>query len=100
LPGDLNRKFEYVPHCRKVCSPEDNASAHTSLKTTEFVTNNNMGIVPHPPDSPDIAPCDFAVFLKLKLKLKGLDNIKENDFHGIFEAWKKRLDRCILSQGD
>jgi hypothetical protein len=21
LPGDLNRKFEHVPHCRKVCSP-------------------------------------------------------------------------------
>jgi hypothetical protein len=35
-----------------------------SLKTTEFVTNNNMGIVPHP-------PCDFALFPKLKMKLKG-----------------------------
>jgi hypothetical protein len=21
LPGDLNRKFEHAPHCRKVCSP-------------------------------------------------------------------------------
>jgi hypothetical protein len=27
----------------------DKASAHMSLKTTEFVTNNNMVIVPHPP---------------------------------------------------
>jgi hypothetical protein len=35
--------------------------AHTSLKTTEFVTNNNMVIVPHPPYLPDLAPCDFAV---------------------------------------
>jgi hypothetical protein len=26
-----------------------NATAHTSLKTTKFVTNNNMVIVPHPP---------------------------------------------------
>jgi transposase len=31
----------------------DKASAHTSLKTTEVVTNNNMAIVPHPPYSPD-----------------------------------------------
>jgi transposase len=32
------------------------APAHTSLKTTEFVTNDNMVIVPHPPYSPDLAP--------------------------------------------
>jgi hypothetical protein len=37
-----------------------NAPAHTSLKTTEFVTNN-MVIVPYPPYKPDLAPCDFAV---------------------------------------
>jgi histone-lysine N-methyltransferase SETMAR len=36
-------------------------NAHTSLKTTEFVTNSNMFIVPHPPYSPDLAPCDFVV---------------------------------------
>jgi hypothetical protein len=29
-----------------------------------------------------------------------LDNIKENDFHGDFEARKKRWNRCIRSQGD
>jgi transposase len=86
-----------------------------SLKTTEFVTNNNMAIVPHPPYSPDFAPCDFALFSKLKMKLKGrrfvtvsdiqresqvvLDSIKKNDFHGAFEAWKKQWDRYIRSQG-
>jgi hypothetical protein len=30
-----------------------------------------MVIVPHPPYSPDLAPCDFALFPKLKMKLKG-----------------------------
>jgi hypothetical protein len=29
-----------------------------------------------------------------------LDSIKENDFHGPFEAWKKRWDCCIHSQED
>jgi hypothetical protein len=42
----------------------------TSLKTTEFLTNN-MVIVHHPPYSPDLAPCDLALFPKLKMKLKG-----------------------------
>jgi hypothetical protein len=75
--------------------------AQTSLKTTEFVTNN-LVIIPHPPYSPDLAPCDFTLFPKLKLKLKGrrfetvsdtqreskavLDSIKENYFHGAFDA--------------
>jgi hypothetical protein len=60
-----------------------------------------MVIVPHPPYSPYSAPCDFALFPKMKLKgrlktagdiqresQKALDIIKENDFHGAFEAWK------------
>jgi histone-lysine N-methyltransferase SETMAR len=49
----------------------DNAPSHKSLKTTEFVTNSNMVIIPHPPYSPDLAPCDFNLFPKLKMKLKG-----------------------------
>jgi hypothetical protein len=28
-----------------------------------------------------------------------LDSIKENGFHGAFEMWEKRWDRCIRSQG-
>jgi histone-lysine N-methyltransferase SETMAR len=39
----------------------DNTPAHMSLKTTESVTDTNMVIVPHPPYSPDLAPCDFTV---------------------------------------
>jgi hypothetical protein len=65
-----------------------------------------MVIVPHPPYSPYSAPCDFALFPKLKMKLNGrletvrdiqmesqtvLDSVKENDFHDAFEAWKKTM---------
>jgi hypothetical protein len=35
------------------------------------VTNSNIVIVPLPPYSMDVAPCDFALFPKLKMKLKG-----------------------------
>jgi hypothetical protein len=36
-------------------------------------------VIPHPPYSPDLAPCNFFVFPKIKLKLKGrrFDNIEE-----------------------
>jgi hypothetical protein len=66
-----------------------------------------MVIVPHAPYSPDLAPCDFALFPKLKMKLKGrrfetvsdirsesqavLNSIKEHHFHCAFEAWKKTM---------
>jgi hypothetical protein len=72
-------------------------------KTTEFVTNNTV-IVPHPPYSPDLAPCDFALFPKLNMKLKGrrfetmsgnqrqsqavLNIIKKYYCQGDFEEWK------------
>jgi len=39
--------------------------------TMRQLTDNNMTVVPHPPYSPDIAPSDFFLFSKLKMKLKG-----------------------------
>jgi hypothetical protein len=30
-----------------------------------------MAVIPHPPNSPDLAPRDFFLFPKIKLKLKG-----------------------------
>jgi hypothetical protein len=30
-----------------------------------------MAVIPHPPYSPDLAPFDFLLFPKIKLKLKG-----------------------------
>jgi hypothetical protein len=37
------------------------------------------GCHPHPPYSPDLASCDFFIFAKMKLKLKGrrFDTIEE-----------------------
>jgi hypothetical protein len=48
----------------------DNMPAHMLLKTAEFVTNNNIVIVPHPSYLLDLAPCDFALFSISKVKLK------------------------------
>jgi transposase len=105
---ELQRIHNWLHH-------HDNAPALTSLKTTEFVTNSNMVIVPYPHYSPDLAPCDFGLLLELKMKLKGrrsetvsdvrresqavLDSIKENDFQSAFKECKKQWDRCIRSQG-
>jgi len=49
----------------------DNAPAHAALLTEWFLTDNNMTVVPHPPYWPNLAPSDFSLFAKLKMKLKG-----------------------------
>ncbi|UYV62851.1 hypothetical protein LAZ67_2002151 [Cordylochernes scorpioides] len=94
----------------------DNAPAHTSLLVRDFLAKNNTLMMPQSPYSPDLAPCDFFLFPKLKRPVKGrryatLDEIKtaskeelkkilKNDFLKCFEDWKNRWHKCIISHGD
>ena len=92
----------------------DNAPAQTSLLIREFLAKNNT--MPQPPYSPDMAPCHFFLFPKIKRTLKGrrftaIDDIKSAslkelkaitkiEFQKCFEDWKKRWHKCIISNGD
>ncbi|UYV78442.1 hypothetical protein LAZ67_16001387 [Cordylochernes scorpioides] len=94
----------------------DNTPAHTSLLVRDFLAKNNTLMMPQPPYSPDLAPCDFFLFPKLKRPMKGrryatLDEIKtaskeelkkilKNHFLKCFEDWKNRWHKCIISHGD
>ncbi|PNF22071.1 hypothetical protein B7P43_G09295 [Cryptotermes secundus] len=49
----------------------DNAPAHTALSVRQFLTKNGMTPVSHPPYSPDLAPCDFFLFPRMKRDMKG-----------------------------
>jgi len=49
----------------------DNAPCHTSLLVQQFLSNNNITVCPRPPYSPDLAPCDFWLFPKVKTTMKG-----------------------------
>ena len=57
----------------------DNAPAHSYLNVSQFLAKNNMTLIANPPYSPDLAPCDFFLFPKLKLRTKGrrFDTIEE-----------------------
>ncbi|PNF38762.1 hypothetical protein B7P43_G14057, partial [Cryptotermes secundus] len=84
-----------------------------AVKTSKLT---KMSVVPHPPYSPDLAPCDFFLFPEMKIKLKGrrfdtveeiqaetqtvLNTITKKDFQDAFQKWQKRWDRCMRSQGD
>ncbi|VEN48760.1 unnamed protein product [Callosobruchus maculatus] len=49
----------------------DNGPAYTSLLVREYLAKNNTVMVPQSPYSPDMAPCDFLLFPKLKRPMKG-----------------------------
>ena len=73
-----------------------------------------MGIktVPHHPYNPDLAPCDFWLFSKLRgcryetiEEMKGavtkvIDTLTQEDFHGAFEKLFKQYNKCIAAGGD
>ena len=106
---DQWRNYKWLLH-------HDNPPAHAALLTRRFLTDNNMTVVPYPPYSPDLAPRDFFLFPKLKMKLKGrrfqtleeiqaesqavLNTIRENDFQECLKNWQRRWDHCQASEGD
>ena len=73
-----------------------------------------MGIKtdPHLPDSPDLAPCDFWLFPKLRgcryetteemkeAVTKIIDTLTQEDFHGAFQMLLERYKKCIAARGD
>ena len=73
-----------------------------------------MGIktVPQPPYSPDLAPCDFWLFPKLRgCRYERIEEMKEpvtnvidtltqEDLHGAFQKLLGWYNKCIAARGD
>lgn len=94
----------------------DNAPSHTALNVREFATKNGIITTDHPPYSPDLVPCDFFLFPKIKIIMRGehfgdVENIKpevtrllngltSQDMQHCFKQWKDRWAKCILSGGE
>ena len=67
--------------------------------------------VPRPPYSPDLAPCDFWLFPKLRgcryetieemkeAVMKVIDTLTQEDFHGAFQKLLERYNKCIAVGG-
>ena len=48
-----------------------NAPAHKALTIRQLLAEKNITVLEQPPYSPDLAPCDFFLFPKLKGIIKG-----------------------------
>ena len=81
---------------RSVVFPPRHAPVHNSILVTDYLTRMGIKTVPHPPYSPDLAPCHFWLFPKLRgchyetieemkeAVTKVIDTITQEDFHRAF----------------
>jgi histone-lysine N-methyltransferase SETMAR len=101
---------------KRILLHHDNARPHKALLTSEYLDQMGIEVMPHPPYSPDIAPCDFWLFKKLKKHLRGkkfssaeeleqtvlgfFDTISSQEWREVYNKWQERMDRCIHALGD
>ena len=93
----------------------DNAPPHRALVVQEFLAQKNVCVIQHPPYSPDLSPCDYYLFPKMKVAMKGtfyddveaiqaavtrvIEAIPKTGLHKSMHDLVKRAELCIDAQG-
>ena len=93
----------------------DNALAHKSATVQEYLKESGLDVLDHPPYSPDLSPCDFWLFPRLKEMLAGhrfesrcgigsavyqcLQHIPKEDYRAAFRKWVDRCKMCVEADG-
>ncbi len=102
------------PKQRKFVIHHDNASSHTADISIAFFLH--IPLLPHPPYSPDMAPCDYFLFPRLKAELAQMNirnipqlqqavnqvlrNIPEEHYRGAIMQWPVRWMKCVAAGGN
>ncbi|CAH1971996.1 unnamed protein product [Acanthoscelides obtectus] len=92
---------------RRIILHQDNASSRTAQKTRQYLTEENVELLGHPPYSPDLSPKDFFTFPKIKNRLRGqrfqspkeafdafkyaVSDLPANEWNKCFENWIQRM---------
>ena len=93
----------------------NNAPVHRAVAVQEFLAQKQVCVLHHLPYSPDLSPCDYFLFPKLKLPLKGrlfedvqdiqaavtssLHAIPQEDVQRSFQSLLDCATRCINAEG-
>ena len=92
----------------------DNASSHKCEVVKSLLESEKVKVLNHLPYSPDLSPCDFFLFPRLKKMLSGnkytprsslgiyqyLQQIPKEDYFSAFRNWVKRLQKCVSRKGE
>ena len=93
----------------------DNASSHKCEVVKSFLASEKVQVLNHLPYSPDLSPCDFFLFPRLKKMLSGnkytsrsslgsaiyqcLQQIPKEDYLSAFHGWVKTVTKMCFSKG-
>ena len=85
------------------------------MLVTPYMADRGMKVVQHPPYSPDLAPCDFFLFPRMKNSLKGkrfqstqelkkasakyFRGLLKKDFEEVIQEWERRMLKCVDAEG-
>lgn len=101
---------------RRIILHHDNASSHTARQTIEYLKQEKVEILDHPPYSPDLSPNDFFTFPKIKKSLRGqrfqsgeeavdafksaILNTPTLEWNKCYNNWFERMEKCIKLRGE
>jgi histone-lysine N-methyltransferase SETMAR len=92
----------------------DNAKPHVAKIVKTYIENEGIITIDHPPYSPDLAPCDFWLFSKIKRELSShpdveslkseitevLQKIPKEEYLKTFKKYLERMQLCITNEGE
>jgi histone-lysine N-methyltransferase SETMAR len=107
-PASLRTSRLYLLH--------DNASSHKTKEVNDYLATQKIKVLPHPPYSPDLAPCDFWLFPLLtqcmaerkfsrcqdlaKEVNSQLRRVPRSEYAECFKKLIQRLRQCIEVGGE
>jgi transposase len=101
---------------REMTFMQDNASCHKSKLVSDFLAQNNVKVLPWPPQSPDLNPIEnlWAIIKQKRSKKFGFPTSRDQMIEQIFEIWNdidtelceklsdsvvRRLEACLKANG-
>ena len=88
---------------RGLCLIHDNAPAHKCVLLQDFLKEEKVVQLSHPPYSPDLSPCDFFLFPLLKKTLSGhryeSQSALGSAIYYVFRVYLKRPTSLPLQNG-
>ena len=98
LPKVLDAVMAHHPRTHFCCLllHHDNAPAHRANQTKDFLAENQVQELLHPPYSPNLAPCDFFMFPQVKSQLHSIHYYSPEE---AVEAFMKVLEEIPAWSG-
>jgi len=100
---------------KNLCQNGAQESHRATADWAQFLTSKCITVRLQPAYSPNLAPCDFFLFQKVKLAVKGqhfestediqravtqvLNDVPQNAFQECYKEWQHRWKRCVQAQG-